>query len=419
MIAEKAVLGTIMKENYLLEESGLQVEHFSEAINRSIFLAMKDLHAQKKSLDMMALIMNRDMNTIDEIGGASYLSEMERFSNPVKFDEYCETVLDNWKVREKRQILAQATQEDWPQDKIITALTALETAKTSDLNSIHQLIAAQYDTPFVKREAKKGIETGLRDLDAITSGWQDADLIVVAARPSLGKTDTLLHFAKWAGWAGHLPVIGSLEMSAERLSERLLASVGRISRNKMRDPYQYFSEEQKQQWGETTGKAAQTNIQIYDAPGQTVAEIRAKVRKSMNEYPDKKPLVLIDYLTLIKPAEKLSNNHLQVGAITKALKAMAKEFGCPVIVLAQLSRAVEQRQDKRPMLSDLRESGSIEEDCDVAIMLYRESYYDKEAEDNSLELIVAKNRNGATGTVMAAYNRETGGIFNIDFSGNN
>lgn len=223
------------------------------------------------------------------------------------------------------------------------------------------------------------------------------------------KTDVMLHFAKEAGWSDRLPIVFSLEMAAIRLRDRLLASIGSYDRGKFKNLEKHLTDPEKQRWHKTIARLDYTNIQIYDKPRQTLAEMRTKIRKSMHEFPDKKPIVFVDYLTLIKPAEHMNGNmHLQVGEISKGLKAIAKEFNCPVVCLAQLSRAVEQRNDKRPMLSDLRESGSIEEDADVVLFLYRDSYYTQDQADKELELIFAKHRNGETGVTKVSYEKTTG-----------
>nr|WP_255723511.1 DnaB helicase C-terminal domain-containing protein [Sporosarcina sp. ACRSL] len=257
---------------------------------------------------------------------------------------------------------------------------------------------------------EEGATTGIEKLDAMTNGFQDGELTIVAGRPSMGKSDFMLHIAKHAGWKNRLPIIFSLEMSATSLLDRLLASTGRYSRARMRNKYSMLNEAQKAEWPKTIGKLSETDIQFFDRSKQTVAEMRMKVRKMIHEYRGMKPVIFIDYLTLIHSEDTSSNKHLQVSQITKDLKAMAREFNCPVITLAQLSRAVEQRQDKRPLMSDLRESGSIEEDADVIIFLYRNAYYTMDEDDSTLELIVSKNRNGPVGTAVTAYNKYTGEV---------
>lgn len=412
MIREKCVLGTLMENNYLFADTNLKADQFSEAVNKNIFSRMMALAEQNKSFDMTSLLMYSD--NYDEIGGGGYLAELVRFSNPVKFDEYCEAVKDHWKVGEKRRILQAAVNEDWDQEKVIEYLTKLESAKSGGPKDINIFLAENHDKPFVKRQVDKGVTTGIKLLDKVTSGLQGSNLIVIAARPSMGKTDVMLKLARSAGWDGYLPVIFSLEMSEEQLHNRNIATVGNYSRDRMADPEKDLTDEQKDRWGDTLGKLSMTKMHVDETGAQTIPEMRAGIRKTMNNNPDRPPVVFIDYLTLIKSTETGGSTHERIGDIAKGLKNLSKEFNCPIVVLAQLNRGVEQRQDKRPMLSDLRESGTIEEATDLGIMLYRDSYYDAENDDSTLEMIVTKNRNGATGTVMVAYNRVTGGIYDLE-----
>lgn len=231
----------------------------------------------------------------------------------------------------------------------------------------------------------------------------------------MGKTDVMLHFAKEAGWAGYVPIIFSLEMPEKLITSRLIASTGGFNRAKMRNPKQMLSQPQKDKWSEVIGNLSETNIQLFDGAGQKVAEMRVKTRKIMNHFPDKKPIIFIYYLTLIQASQFYGgNSHFQVSEISRNLKTMAKDFNCPVICLAQLNRSVESRANKRPMMSDIRESGSVEQDADVILFLYRDKYYDKNSEDPHLEIIVSKNRNGPVGTVKVKYNEHTGTIENIN-----
>lgn len=248
-------------------------------------------------------------------------------------------------------------------------------------------------------------------MDDITGGFQEGEVTILAARPSMGKTDVMLHFAKETGWAGYLPILFSLEMPEKLIISRLVASTGNINRVKMRNPYKFLKPKQKEKWTTIIANLDETNMIIFDESGQTIPEMRAQIRKLMYEYPDRKPVVFIDYLTLIRPINPyFGNTHQQVSEISQGLKKMAKDFHIPVICLAQLNRSVETRSNKRPLMSDIRESGSIEQDADVIIFLYREKYYDREITDNSLELIIAKNRNGPVGTVIVKYNEHTGKI---------
>lgn len=407
MLAEKALLGSFLKENYLIADTAVKPEQFQDARNRCLFNTMKDLHSQGKSVDIITLTTLADPETF---GGVSYLNEIESYANPEKYEEYEQLIIETWKNREKTNILTVAREEDWEIGKVISSLDAINEQQIDDYTPITDALVKMYEAPWQEGQEKKGVTTGLTRLNQMTNGFQDGELTIIAARPSMGKTDVMLHFAKQAGWSGNLPIIFSLEMSKESITNRLIASTGRINRLKMNN-LSALTDSQKNIWPAVIGKVGDTNIQIFDKAGQTIAEMRAKIRKLMHKFPDRKPVVFIDYLTLIRPEQFYGGNaHQQVTEISKNLKNMAKEFNIPVICLAQLSRAVESRNNKRPMMSDIRESGSVEQDADLIIFLYREKYYNKEINDNTLEIILAKQRNGPVGTVLARYNEFTGVI---------
>ncbi|WP_339254308.1 DnaB-like helicase C-terminal domain-containing protein [Sporosarcina sp. FSL W8-0480] len=407
MIAEKAVLGSMLKENYLITDSNLAVSQFTDAVHKMIFQSMKELYSKGKAVDFITLLT---MNNPQDLGGANYIHNLTNYAQIDKFDDHVGAMLDVWREREKQNVLHLAAQENWQIDRIMTNLEALIDNRASDHSSISDLLVDVYEAPFIEQEIAEGSTTGIRQLDDMTNGFQDGELTIIAARPSMGKSDIMLHLSKHAGWKNRLPIIFSLEMSASSLRDRLLSSTGSFSRTRMRNPYLYLNETQKSTWPKTIGMLSKTNIQFFDRSKQTVAEMRMKVRKMIHENPDRKPVIFIDYLTLIHSEDTSSNMHLRIWQITKDLKAMAREFNCPVITLAQLSRAVEQRMDKRPLMSDLRESGSIEEDADIIIFLYRNAYYNQDDTDRTMELIISKNRNGPVGTVVAAYNKTTGEV---------
>lgn len=413
-IAEKGVLGTLIKNPYLLSDTELSVEHFSIGIHKNIFQAIKNAVKDFKTCDTITLL---SMNNPETLGGASYLTDLQNFNNENKFDKYVEIVLTKWREEKKLNILEIARNEDWSIENINKALDQLTISKVDDHTSIDDLILRDAERPYKETVIKKGATTGIRDLDKATYGLQNGELIVIAGRPSMGKSDVMLKIAASSGLSGsYIPHIFSLEMSENLLFDRLVASTAGYHRNKMRDPFRKLQDDEKGRWMPSLGELSKTNIQIFDSPRQKVSTMRNKVRKSMSLFPGLKPIILIDYLTLIQPENPTGNTHKDVGDITKSLKAMAKEFDCPVVVLAQLSRGVEQRQNKRPMLSDLRESGSIEEDGDVIAFLYRDDYYDAETEDaNTLEIIIGKQRNGAVGTIKVAYQKETGRIIDVDW----
>lgn len=411
MLAEKAVLGTMLKENYLITESGLDMSYFQEPAHKNIFQAMKNLMRDGKTVDYITLIT---LSNADDLGGANYISDIKNYANVEKFDDYVSVLSGTWREKEKKNILEIAKQEDWDIAKITTELASLTDNRVSDHKNIRDSLTRVFEDPFIPREDVTGALSGIDQLDKMTNGFHDGEFTVIAARPSMGKTDIMLKIAKHTGWAGYIPALFSLEMPEERLVERMIASTGGFNRSRMRNTYKYLTSAQKDAWTKVIGAVSNTNINTFDDPGQTIPEMKMKVRKLMSEYPDSKPIILIDYLTLIKsPVDHKGNKHAEVSEITKDLKNMAREFNCPVIVLAQLNRAVEQRQDKRPMMSDIRESGSAEEDADTIMFLYRDSYYTKDESDNTMEIILAKNRNGPVGTAFNYYNKNTGEVTNF------
>ncbi|MDQ1005090.1 replicative DNA helicase [Neobacillus niacini] len=407
-IAEKAFLGSLMKAEYLLKDSVIQPEQLESTRHKEIMRRMLELTRAGKNIDLITFTTLPDL---DSLGGMSYLSELLSYADLEKFDGMEKIVLDLWKEREKRNILNVASMNDWEIAKVIDELDKINQAKMNDHKSLQQALSDIYEAPWEDQLTLRSATTGIKKLDEVTGGFQDGEVTILAARPSMGKTDVMLHFAKMSGWAGYLPLVFSLEMPEKLITSRLIASTGGFNRGKMRDPKRMLTERQKNKWSDVIGDLNDTHMQIFDGAGQTIAEIRAKTRKMMNKFPHKKPILFIDYLTLIHSGQFYgANSHLQVTEISKSLKAMAKDFDCPVICLAQLNRSVESRANKRPMMSDIRESGSVEQDADVILFLYREAYYEKEAKNHTLEIIVSKNRNGPVATITVNYNEHTGKI---------
>lgn len=407
-MVEKAFLGSLMKAEYLLKDTIIQPEHLESTRHKEIMRNMIELTRAGKNID---LITFTTLTNLESLGGMSYLSELLSHSDVVKFNGMEKLILDQWKEREKRNILTLAAMNDWEIGKVITQLDNINQMKMEDHTSLQQALADIYEAPWEDQKQRKSATTGIKKLDEVTGGFQSGEVTILAARPSMGKTDVMLHFAKMSGWAGFLPLVFSLEMPEKLITSRLMASTGGFNRAKMRDPKRLLSEKQKNNWSDVIGDLGETNIQIFDGAGQTIAEMRAKTRKMINQFPQKKPILFIDYLTLIQSSQFYGgNSHSQVTEISKSLKTMAKEFDCPVICLAQLNRSVESRAIKKPMMSDIRESGSVEQDADVILFLYREKYYDKESDNPYLEILISKNRNGPVGSVHVHYNEQTGKI---------
>jgi replicative DNA helicase len=407
-IVEKAFLGSLIKAEYLLKDTVIQPEQLESTRHKEIMRRMLELTQAGKNIDLISFTTLPDL---ESLGGMSYLSELLSYADLEKFDGTEKIILDLWKEREKRNILNVAAINDWEIAKVIGELDKINQAKMDDHTSLQQALSDIYEAPWEDQLTLRSAPTGIKKLDNVTGGFQDGEVTILAARPSMGKTDVMLHFAKMSGWAGYMPLVFSLEMPEKLITSRLIASTGGFNRGKMRDPKRMLNESQKNKWSDVIGDLTETHMQIFDGAGQTIAEMRAKTRKMVNQYPYKKPILFIDYLTLIQSGQFYGgNSHLQVTEISKSLKTMAKDFDCPIICLAQLNRSVESRANKRPMMSDIRESGSVEQDADVILFLYRESYYDKDTDNHSLEIIVSKNRNGPVGSIAVNYNEHTGRI---------
>ncbi|MGE7666629.1 replicative DNA helicase [Ureibacillus composti] len=428
-LLEKALLGTMLEENYLIQDAGLRMEMFELQIHRSIFHAMQQIANNRKPVDPLTILTRREPQ---EVGGANYLATLKSYANVEKFESYLEIVMDSWREREKQRILVLAQTENWPVEKVLETLDSLQGNTILMDTNLTPTLVEQSERPYIEMVNSNLVPVTLPNLKNMIDGFRQGELTIIAGRPSMGKTDVMNHFALTAGEKGFLPIIFSLEMSREMLIDRMIAVCGKINRTKMRNPYHLFSDKQKEQWIHILNELNKKNIQIDDRGGLTVSQMRAQVRRLVHTYPDKKPIVLIDYLQIIYP-EEMNGNQTQtniIGRISSDLKRMAKEFDCPVVCLAQLNRSVEARQNKRPLMSDLRDSGNIEQDADVIILLYRDSYYEHQSnigdfDDESLnnqpvqrpakgleelELIIAKNRNGPTGIVIAHYNKLTGQI---------
>ncbi|UYB50131.1 replicative DNA helicase (plasmid) [Lysinibacillus capsici] len=411
-LVEKSILATMLKENYLITDSLIGETHFTTLVHRNIFNSMRQLASQGKSCDYITLLTTREP---EELGGANYLKDLTNYHNPKMFDQYVEALIDNWREGEKRNILFTAQAENWSVAEIQKVLTEIEDVNSDSEIPFIKYLASIGELPYEVPIEPNGIYTGINDFDMMTDGLQDGELTIIAARPSMGKTDTFNHIAINVGLSGYFPIIFSLEMPKKALTKRLIAALGNFNRNAIRNPYKYFSEAQKEKWLPTVTELSHTNIEIDDRPGITTAQIRAKARKWIKEKPHLKPVILIDYLQIIKGEEKAGRNQTQItGQISADLKNIAREFNCPVVCLSQLSRDVEKRNDKRPMMSDLRDSGSIEQDADVIAFLYRDEYYNKESENKDMmEIIIAKQRNGQTGPISVIYKKETGKLLNI------
>jgi replicative DNA helicase len=424
--AEESILGGILLDPEALSRvvDLLVPEAFYVKVHREIYEAALKLHAQGKPTDLMTVTSwLQDHHLLEQVGGTIKLAQLlDRTVSAVNIDRYAALVMDKFLRRqlisagheivdlgydtateldvvldESEKKIFRLTQKR-PQEGLIPISDTL-VQTFSNIEKLHQKIA------------QPGISCGFYDLDAMTSGFQRSDLIIIAGRPSMGKTSFALNIAHNIA-KENLPVaIFSLEMSKEQLALRLLASEAEIESNKLRSGR--LSQKELEPLFDALGTLSVLPIFIDDAANLTVMQMRSQVRRLQSEHKGKLGLVLIDYLQLMEGSG--SDNRVQeLSRITRSLKGLAREIQTPVIALSQLSRAVESRNNKRPMMSDLRESGSIEQDADLIIMLYRDEYYHPDSVDRGLaEVIITKHRNGPTGSVKLLFQPELTKFLNL------
>ena len=424
--AEQAVLGAIFLEKEALIRASeiLKAEDFYRTSHQRIFQVALELNEENQPVDLVTVTSRlNDLKWLEEVGGVSYLSDLAGSVPTAANVEYYARIIEEKAIL--RRLIKVATQiatsgytgQDEVSDILDRAekqiLDVRERRMLDGLTPIKDVLLETYERIAMLHNSSSdvtGIPSGYRDLDRMTYGFQKSDLVIVAARPSVGKTAFALNVAQnVAARANETVAIFSLEMSAQQLVQRMLCAEGNIDANRMRTGA--FQEEDWEKLTMAMATLSKANIYIDDTPGISVGEIRAKCRRLKTE--QSLGLIIIDYLQLIQGVRRESRQQ-EISAISRDLKGMARELECTVLSLSQLSRAVEQRQDKRPMLSDLRESGSIEQDADLVAFLYRDDYYDQESENqNVIEILIAKQRNGPVGKVELAFLKEYNKFVNL------
>lgn len=427
--AEQAVLGAIFLEPSALTLASeiLIPEDFYRASHQKIFNAMLKLNDEGKVVDLVTVTEELAASKlIEDTGGVSYLSELaSSVPTAANIEYYARIVEEKSLLRRLIRTATEIASDGYAREDEVEALLSeaekniLAVAQRKNAGAFHNIkdvLVRTYDNiEQMHQNAGEitGLETGFIELDRMTAGFQRNDLIIVGARPSVGKTAFALNIAQnVAQKTGENIAIFSLEMGAEQLVMRLLCAEGNIDAQRLRTGTLTDDD-----WGKLTmamGSLSNTGIFIDDTPGVRISDIRSKCRRLKQEHG--LGMILIDYLQLILGSGRAGENRQQeVSEISRSLKQLARELKVPVIALSQLSRGVEQRQDKRPMMSDIRESGSIEQDADIVAFLYRDDYYDKESENkNIIEIIIAKQRNGPTGTVSLAFVKEYNKFVNLE-----
>lgn len=430
--AERSVLGSMFLSKYALQKGAeiLSSDLFYLDSHGKIFTVFKELLEKNIPIDLTIVteeLQNRGW--LKQIGDVDYLAEViNSVPTAANIDEYIKIVNEKAILRRLIEEATNIATEGYTSSEELGVvldnaekkiLNVVKTRKGTEFKTIQDvLIKTQSDLDKLSKNRGKitGIATGYYDLDKITSGFHENELIIIAARPAMGKTAFALNLAINVAQTSKKSVaIFNMEMGAEQLANRMIASVGQIELNKLISGN--IEHDDWKRINEAISRLSETKIFIDDTPGMTIGEIRAKCRR-LDSSEDGLGIVIIDYLQLISGSARYAGNRQQeVAEISRSLKTLAMELNIPVVALAQLSRSVEGRDDKRPLLSDLRESGSIEQDADIVAFLYRDDYYTKEIsiDENTSksEFIVAKNRSGPTRTVDLIFKRNTSTFVNM------
>ena len=418
IMAEQAVLGSMLvdKDAVVAAIETLKASDFYREDNKEIYAAMYELYNAGKNIDMITVKDELTLRgSLEKVGNIEYLSSLidivpttSNIDNYVKIVEAKSTTRSM--IKTANDILKMGYSGTEEVDTIIEQaekkiFDVLQNRNSQSYAPIKEILITSFDNLeklYQNRGKVSGIESGFADLDAKISGLNEGDLIIVAARPAMGKSAFVLNIASHVAGHGNVPtLIFSLEMSKEQMVNRIVASEGEIDSMKIKNGN--LESEDWLKLGEASSRLSEIPLYIDDKAGLTAAELRAKCRKAKLEKGI--GLVIIDYLQLMEgPGKGGASRQQEISDISRSLKILAKELKIPVIALSQLSRANESREDKKPMLSDLRESGAIEQDADIVMFIHRDEYYNPDTEKkNMAEIIIAKNRSGSTGSIDLAW----------------
>ena len=431
--AEQMVLGAAILSRNALDEmlARLSQDDFYMPNHQLLFAAISEIVDQRMAVDISTITTFLvEKKELDNVGGVDYLSKISQaVVSSANTEYYIDIILDKSLLRNlintSEQIASEAYEQLETTDDLVAKaekdiLDIIRNRKTTDFKTARQVVSEVHQE-IIELSSNDAILTGLKTgfdgLDRITSGLQKGDLIILAARPSVGKTAFALNIANNAARFNDVPVaIFSLEMGAEQLVKRMLSAEGLVNGDSLKNG-KFKDDEEFEQYRNAQVRLSSRKLFIDDTSGIRVSKIASKCRKLDREEKGL-GLIIIDYLQLIAGSDnKRESRQVEVSDISRSLKLLARELNVPVIALSQLSRGVEQRTNKRPMMSDLRESGAIEQDADIVAFLYREDYYrhdnqddgdfnDVEAERGRVELIIGKHRNGSTGTVVLQFDKE-------------
>ena len=416
--AEEAVIGALFMDEQLIYECRLRGEHFYTKRLGKLITMMREVADEGKPIDPLTVMEKLGNVELERLGGLTYILQLtDSVPTTANFGYYQEIVYEYYKKRRVIDVslsLIRTVKEencDRAVQSAIDQFLHLEgEEQKEDEGDIRSSLIEIYNKCEMEEDEVTGIASGFDELDLLTGGFQSGDLFVLGARPSVGKTALSLHLAAKAAME-HVCLYISLEMPKDQLLKRMLSTLGSIHSRRMRCPKKFFTESDWHSLSASMGRLYNSSLRILDEPGMDLTYIWRYARKLRREFgSDKKLLIVIDYLQLINgDGSRKQNRQGEISEISRGLKNMARKLDATVLAISQLSRAVENRQNKRPMLSDLRESGQIEQDADLIAFLYRDDYYNIDSEDgNSIEVMVAKHRNGPIGTLKLKYRKEYG-----------
>jgi replicative DNA helicase len=416
---EEAFVGSFFLDNELVQGCSVQPEQLSSPTLRNLYSVIQSLTKKGKPIDPVTVLEEIGADRIGSVGGITYIIQLAAWVPSIAhFHTYEEAVKSHDKRRKALAYLEefQTKARDGDIEQVVSEgiqqLMALEDTQTDEEDSgeISPCLIELYGEGECDLGDTPGCSSGFTKLDMLTGGFQESDLIIIGARPSVGKTAFALNLALHHA-VQDVSVIFSLEMSKKQLLKRAACICEEISSVKLRNPYRYFSEDDWSKYTNALRRIAGSQLHIFDNAGMNVNYIYSKVRRLRKKYGEQaRLLVIIDYLQLIDGDIKhKGNRQAEISEISRFLKKLARDLNVSVIALSQLSRGVEARQDKRPILSDLRESGQIEQDADTIAFLYRDDYYCKDRKQpNKIEIILAKQRNGPIGTIELEFKKEYG-----------
>jgi replicative DNA helicase len=416
--AEEAVLGALLidPEAIFRVLPFLRAEDFYLQKHRWVYEAVIRLHDRRNPIDFLNLTTDLEQHEqLEAVGGAAYLTQLiNAVPSAVNVESYGRLV-EQTAVRRRlldavSDIARLAYDEKLPIEQVVDksekALFGVSQQRTTrDLQPIQEVLQRYYDRVeylYAHRGEPMGVPTGFHDMDRLLGGFQRSDLLILAARPGVGKTSLMLTFALKAAQKGRCVCVFSLEMSAEQLVQRMVAQISRIDAQRLR--LGQLHDDEWPRFADAIGHLSELPIYIDDTPSISVLQLRTKTRRLASEH--RLDMVFVDYLQLMDADIRSDNRVQEVSYISRSLKGIARELDIPLMTASQLSRAVEQRTDKHPVLSDLRESGSLEQDADIVMFIYRDELYNENTEmPNIAEIVIAKHRSGPTGTVQLYFNK--------------